>query len=172
MVKAARGFTLIEMMVVIAIIGVFIAIVFSLASTTYGASPATFSDQVSAQLTFARSRAIATKRAHQVEITPTLIQVKVGNEIGLRTSTVFDVVQQTKVPNGVVVWNAVNGASATPTGGPGQNPALDFIITINADGSSSNPNGATVYLTDAKTDKKFRVLLYSITGSSYARPSW
>ena len=42
-------------------------------------------------------------------------------------------------------------------------------MTFKPDGSST---GGTIFITDMQHNKEYRVLVYRITGSAYARQSW
>jgi prepilin-type N-terminal cleavage/methylation domain-containing protein len=173
-VRKPRGFTLIEMMVVIAIIAIFCLVVFSLTTQTYGANPDNFSDQIASQLNFARMRAVSTRHPHQVVITTTGIQVQMGSSVGMCNpcvpATTFTTIQNTTVPNGILVFAAQNVANPNPGSTPALGAGLPMTIRINADGTS--PTGATIFVTDPQQKKKFRVLLYQLTGSAYARILW
>jgi prepilin-type N-terminal cleavage/methylation domain-containing protein len=168
---AQRGFTLIEMMVVIAIIAIFAAVVFGLTLTTYGGNAENVSDEVASQISMARMRAVSTKRQHEVEIKNGSIAVWQGNTTGMQPATAFPtLVNQVDLPPNVSVWNAQNTANSGSGATPSQNTTLDYIVKINADGTS--PTGATVFITDRQQHSKFRVLLYSLTGATYARIGW
>jgi prepilin-type N-terminal cleavage/methylation domain-containing protein len=165
------GFTLIELMVVIAIIGIFGAIVFGLTLTTYGGNAENVSDEIASQISMARMRAVSTKRAHAVEIKNGSVAVWQGNTIGMVPPTSFtSLVNQIDLPVNVQVWDAQNVANANTGATPTQNTTLDYFVTINADGTS--PTGATIFVTDRQQHSKYRVLLYSITGATYARVGW
>ncbi len=174
--RLQRGFTLIEMMVVVAIIAIFCLVVFDLTTQTYGANPDSFSDQLASQINFARMRAVSTRHAHQVKYDPATkkVIISVGDKIGMTPPTTFAEIQETDIPNGIVIWSATAGAVVSTGLTPAQNTGLPLTIQINPDGTSTlpSPGGATIYITDPQQRRKFRVLVYQLTGSAYARPLW
>jgi prepilin-type N-terminal cleavage/methylation domain-containing protein len=180
--RPEHGFTLVELMVAVAIVVIFMSIVFSLTLTNYGGNAQNVSDSIAAQFSLARMRAVSTKRAHAVELKQTSgtqgsVTVWQCNTLGMISPTpplnlsCTGMVNELDLPPNIMIWNAVTGANSTPTGGPAQAAyPFDMFVQVSADGTS--PTGATVYVTDRQEKSKFRVLLYTITGASYDRPLW
>ncbi len=136
------------------------------------------SDSIVGQFGLARMRAVSTKRAHMVEVTPSSVTVFQCNTQGMvppsvpytgATGSCIAIVNRLELPKNVVVWNA----TAAPVGSgssPAQNTGLDFLTFVYADGTS--PTGATLYVTDNQQKSEFRVLQYQITGASNERQFW
>ncbi len=184
----SRGFTLVEIMVVVAILGIIAALITGVASTPYTANPRSVADQINATLNLARMRAVSTRRWHRVEVTgpaatvPNTVMLWQFSEAGMRTPDAslcnpgppaincWQIVEQTTLPRTIVV----RGASVTPYAAAGvatvvENTALDFPIDFRPDGSSS---GGTLFLNSREGRQKYRLVIYSATGSAYARAAW
>ncbi len=63
-----RGFTLVELMVVIVIISVLSALMIGLNSQTYGTSSMNVADELVSQMELCKMRAVSTRRWHRCEI--------------------------------------------------------------------------------------------------------
>jgi prepilin-type N-terminal cleavage/methylation domain-containing protein len=188
--RSQRGFTLVEMMIVVAIIAVLGAIMVGLSGRTYGVNAKSFADQVNSTVTFARTRAVAMRKYHEVEIAlspanyggfcrgPCVI-VWAWSQYGMAApdpancvapaNHCWQLVSTVVLPQGITVWNAQTSLDTAMGQNPTQNPALDFRIDYRPDGSST---GGTIFVTDSDVKNKYRVLIYPVTGSSYARQYW
>jgi prepilin-type N-terminal cleavage/methylation domain-containing protein len=164
--KTQRGFTLVEMMVVVAIVGVLVAVAFHVDTRTYGASAQSASDQVTETMSFARLRANATRRIHRVTVQPSQLTVYQATTTGLGTPTAWQQIQIVKTPTGVTLWNAQSGALAGSGSSPSKSTTFSFDIDFRPDGH------ATVFVSDNSANGKYRVVVYHATGGSYARQYW
>jgi len=166
-----RGFTLIEMMVVVAIIGILAALLFSMSSQPMGANPQMVSEQVVSTLNLARLRAGSTRKAQRVRIQNSIISIfpatttGLAAPVGYETNPVFTMA----IPKSTVVWNVATGANASGGATPIQDTALTYDLLFRADGQAI---ASTIYLTDPQNIHPWRVVVYQATGGSYARLGW
>ena len=116
--KKPRGFTLVELMVVIVIIGVLSALIIGLNSQTYGSSAMNVADELVSQMELCKMRAVSTRRWHRCEISntsgPTTVTVMQWQSTGMAPpsatpSGLWYVVQKTTI-NGAV--SGIFGAGA------------------------------------------------------------
>ena len=176
--QSQRGVTLIELMVVVVIIGVFAALMFSVNTQTYGASATNVADQLSTDFNICKMRAVSTRRYHRCEVTPTTFTMMQWSKTGMTPpggvppNFVWQVVSVDNVGTGVTTWDAGSAVciNAPCAGAPtAANTSLVYDIDFRPDGSST---GGTIYVTDPGKNKQYRVVVYKATGSSYARNSW
>ena len=165
--RAQRGFTLVELMVVCALVGVI-----ALLAVDVGGSPAsasTTSDRVAGTLGYARMRAMATRTIHRVQVESQTVSTWKASAAGLAAPTAWQRVSVEALPKLTKVWNAQVAVAATANGGPAENPAVLMTIDFKPDGTTT---GGTVYVTDNRARRKYRVLVYRATGGTYIRENW
>ena len=183
-----RGFTLVEMMVVVAIVAILSGLMLGLTSKPYGATPRNVSDQLVQTIQLAKMRAVSTRKFHRVEVTgsaatspavPNSIVLWQWSETGMARPVegicaagvnCWQVVQQLTLPRGVtIVDGSLTVAIAAGTVTVTPDTTTDFLVDIKPDGSST---GGTIFITDNQDAHPWRVLVYRATGSSYAREGW
>lgn len=167
--RSQRGFTLIEIMVVIGILGVLAGVMISANGRSYGASASAVSDQLSSTLGLAKLRAIATRRTTRLEVRAQTATLWQSTTTGMAAATAWQFVQNVTIPSGTSVWDASTTVYASPGATVSQNASVDFMVDFRPDGSST---GGTLFVTDASNAHPSRVVIYRATGSAYARSSW
>jgi prepilin-type N-terminal cleavage/methylation domain-containing protein len=169
--RSQRGFTLIELMTVIAIISIITVSLASMSSTPGKGTPATVSEQVVGMMQFARLRAEARRTTHRVQVTATTIAVFENTTRGFTPFNVLTpiFVQQLEIPSGVVMWAGDPVTRTTAGTTPAQNANFPFNIDFKVDGQST---GGTLFLTDHNQQSKYRIFVYRTTGSSMSRENW
>ena len=164
-----HGFTLIEMMVVVAIIAILSGLIISVNKRTYGASANAVADQLVTNTSSAKMRAVSTRRWHRLIIRNSSAQLWQATTTGVATPTAWALVRTTNFGGGTTVWNCsttVYPASGTTVT---QNTSLQFNLDFSPDGSTT---GATCFVTDDQNKQKWRVIVYKATGGAYDRELW
>lgn len=166
--QSQRGFTLIEMMVVVAIIAILSGLLISASSRPVGASARNVAEQLVSTINFAKLRSQSTRRIHRVQIENNRISVWELSTTGLAmpVSSTWALVQNNPIPKGVQVVD-VTAAPVITTGATPTFTALTYPLDVRPDGQAT---ASTVYIDDGV--HKWRVITYHVTGGTYAREYW
>ena len=175
-VRSQRGFTLVELMVVVTIIAILSAFTFAVATRPYTANAGVISEQLVSTFSYARMRAVSTRKVHRVTLytsgSEQLAEISAASTTGMSYSsaTVFQPIEVKRIPNGALIWSAAAGAVTTTGANPTQDVGLPYDMYFKPDGSAT---ASTIYVRDRDGAKHYyRVLVYHATGSSYARETW
>ena len=167
--SAQRGFTLIEMMVVVAIVAILSGLVISASSKPVGASARSVSEQIVGTINAAHLRAQATRRVHKVVFDESHAWTMVASETGLVPSVgaTYSTLQTLSFPAGVKIYDVSSSALATPSGATITPTTVNYELFIRPDGQSTQ---TTLFVGDGV--HRWRVVIYHITGGVYAREGW
>jgi prepilin-type N-terminal cleavage/methylation domain-containing protein len=167
--RSERGFTLTELVVVIAIIGVLSTLIVSISSRTDGANARLSAEQVVSTVGLAKLRASATRKIQRVQIEPGRITVLQATTTGLVVlpSTEWALVQTISLHAGIEIWNVTASAVTAEGASVSKDDALAYAIDVRPDGQA---NASTVYISDGS--KETRVIVYSATASARAKAAW
>ncbi len=176
--RSQAGFTLVELMVVVAIIAILGALIMGVASRPYGANAQNLSEQLSSTLGYVRTRAISTRRTHKVTIynvtsngrDEQVVSIEANANTGTRITGTYVPVEYRRISSNSIIWSATASIPAINQS-PAQNTGLPYTLYFRPDGSASS--ASTLYLTDKMgSPKKYRLVVVQATGSTYARQTW
>ena len=169
-VRRQSGFTMVELMVTIAIVGVVAAIAVPRAMHRSGAGVDTFARRLENELSELRIRATATGRWEQIRLDVDGFDVEEAAAPGLAEPTEWNLVRRIERSSEVetIAYDprtVIAASGAQPSSGTG----LPAEIRFSPDGSAQS---ATIYIGDAAGQNLIRLVVMRATGATYVLDGW
>jgi prepilin-type N-terminal cleavage/methylation domain-containing protein len=187
----ARGFTLVELLVVVAICALVAAMAGSSMRSTRGEKATSFSRALVSHVNLVRHTAMAQQQparlVAQLEPSNRVVYQLVSQVWSPQTSTFQDIGATLNAPVDVQICSADTGATVgtgTPTICPlSSSFALCFLasgaVYVQTPGATTCPTaapawgyGATIYVRTSTGDKHFKLPIYGLTGMAKLKDQW
>jgi prepilin-type N-terminal cleavage/methylation domain-containing protein len=165
----SRGFTLVELLVVVALIGIVTALAFaSMSTSSYAGTVQGYGDQVVNTMETARLRAISSRRWQRVEFSGDYATVWQSTTTGMAPATAWEQIEVLSTPQHVTIASTAANTHVAVGSPPAEGAGLPGAIDFAPDGTAQS---FTVFLKD-NDDVHHRVIVYRATGTAVLLTGW